>query len=60
MCIIRITEISLVKRTVLKQLLFLICNDSEIHYSPRHVPSVGHMSELVAEYVVKQSSTLDL
>ena len=52
MCIIRITETSLVIRTVLEQ-SFLVLNNCEIHYPPRHVPSVSHVPELMGEYVVK-------
>ena len=60
MCIIRITEISLVIRTVLKQLSFLIFNNREVHYPPRHVSSVSHVAELMDKNVVKKPSSLDL
>ena len=53
MCIIGVSECLLVIRTVLKQLPFLIFNDSEIHNITAHVASVSHMPELMAEYVVK-------
>ena len=60
MCIIRVSESLLVIRTVLKQLPFLICNDSEIHNITAHVASVSHVPELMGKNVVKQSSALDL
>jgi len=57
---VRVFESLLIVGRVLKQLSFLVFNNREVHYSPRHIPSVIHVSELVLQNIVKQSSTLDL
>ena len=56
---IRVFESLLVIRTVLKQLHFLICNDSEIHNITAHVASVSHVPELMGKNIVKQACRLD-
>ena len=60
MCIIRITEISLEIRRVLKQLSFLVPNNHEGHNITAHVASVSHVPELMGKNVVKEACRVDL